>query len=53
MYIEQCVIFYFDFGGKWEKFVQVSSSHMSGSARRNLNPTWEYYLGTVMHAVHA
>ena len=24
-----------------------------GSARRNLSPTWEYYLGTVMRVVHA
>ena len=51
MYIEQGEVWYFDFGGKWENFVRVSSSHVSGSARRNLSPTWEYYLGTVMRAV--
>ena len=25
---------------------------MSGTARRNLSPTCEYYLGMVVHAVH-
>ena len=24
---------------------------MSGTARRNLSPTWEYYLGMAVHAV--
>ena len=46
-------VWYFDFGGKWENFVQVGSSRVSGSARRNLSPTWEYYLGTVLRAVRA
>ena len=32
---------YFDFGWKWENFVRVGSSRVSGSARRNLSPTWE------------
>ena len=41
------------FGGKWEKFVQVGSSHVSGSARRNWSPTWEYYLGTAVRALRA
>ena len=40
-------------GGKWENFVQVSSSRVSGSARQNLSPTWEYYLGTVLQALRA
>ena len=39
--------------GEVGKFVQVGSSRMSGSARRNLSPTWEYYLRTVMRAVRA
>ena len=26
---------------------------VSGLAHRNLSPTWEYYLGTVMRAVRA
>ena len=37
--------------GQWENFVQVGSSRVSGSARQNLSPTWEYFLGTVMRAV--
>ena len=46
-------VWYFDFGGKWENFVRVGSSCVSGSARQNLSPTWEYYLGTAVRAVHA
>ena len=51
-YIEQCVSLVFDFGGKLENFVRVGSSRVSGSACRNLSPTWEYYLGTAVRAVH-
>ena len=32
---------------------KISSSRVSGTARRNLSPTWEYYLGTAVHAVRA
>ena len=53
MYIEQCVSLVLYFGGKWENFVRVGSSRLSGSARRILSPTWEYYLGTVVRAVRA
>ena len=53
MYIEQCVSLVFLFWGKVGNFVRVSSSHVSGLARQNLSPTWEYYLGMVMRAVRA
>ena len=47
------LVWYFDFWGKWENFVRVSSFRMSGSAHQVLSPTWEYYLGTFVHAVRA
>ena len=28
-----------------ENFVRVGSARVSGTARRNLSPSWEYYLG--------
>ena len=37
------------FGGSGK----ILLSRMSGSARRNLSPTWEYYLGTAVRAVRA
>ena len=46
-------VWYFDFGGKWETFVPTRSSRVSGSARRILSPTWEYYLVTVVLVVCA
>ena len=51
MYIEQCVILVFLFLGEVGKFCPSWLSCVSGSARRNLSPTWENYLGTVLHAV--
>ena len=33
-------------GGSWKIL-----SRVSGMARRNLSPTWEYYLGTAVRAV--
>ena len=39
------------FWGEVGKFCLSWSSHVSGSARRNLSPTWENYLGTVVRAV--
>ena len=53
MYIEQCVSLVFLFWGEVGKFRLSWSSHVSGSARRNLSPTWENYLGMVVHAVRA
>ena len=53
MYIEQCVSLLILFWGKVVEFRLSWSSHMSGSARRNLSPTWENYLGTVVRAVRA
>ena len=47
------LVWYFDFGGKLETFVRVRSSHMSELAGQNLSPSWEYYLGTAVHALHA
>ena len=41
------------FWGEVGKFRQSWLSHMSGSARQNLSPTWENYLGTVVGAVRA
>ena len=41
------------FGWKLENFVRVRLSRVSGMARRNLSPTWEYYLGTAVRAVRA
>ena len=32
---------------------KILSSRVSGSARRNLSPTWEYYLGAAVRAVRA
>ena len=46
-------VWYVDFGGKLENFVRVGSSHVSGMARQNLSPTWEYYLGTAVRAMCA
>ena len=48
-----CEFGIFYFGGKWENFVQVGSSRVSGSARQNLSPTWENYLGTAVRALRA
>ena len=53
MYIEQCVSLVFLFWGEVGNFRPSWSSRVSGSARRNLSPTWEYYLGTVVRAVRA
>ena len=53
MYIEQCVSLVFLFWEEMRKFRPSWSSRMSGSARRNLSPTWENYLGTVGRAVRA
>ena len=39
------------FWGEVGKFRPSWSSHVSGSARRNLSPTWENFLGTVVRAV--
>ena len=39
-------------GGSW-KILSESSRPASGMARRNLSPTWKYYLRTVVHAVGA
>ena len=39
--------------GEVGKFCPRWLSRMSGSARRNLSPTWENYLGTVVRAVRA
>ena len=51
MYIEQCVSLVFLFWGEVGKFCPSWSSRVSGSARQNLSPTWENYLGTVVRAV--
>ena len=53
MYIEQCVSLVILFWGEVGKFRPSQLSHMSGSARRNLSPTWGNYLGAVVHAVRA
>ena len=53
MYIEQCVSLVILFWGEVGKFRLSWSSHVSGSAHRNLSPTWENYLGTVVRAVRA
>ena len=53
MYIEQCVSLVFLFWGELGKFRPSWSSRVSGPARRNLSPTWEKYLRTVVHAVRA
>ena len=53
MYIEQCVSLVILFWGEVGKFCLSRSSHVSGSARRNLSPTLENYLGMVVHAVRA
>ena len=53
MYIEQCVSLVILFWGKNGKFCLSRLSRMSGSARRNLSPTWENYLGTVVRALRA
>ena len=44
MYIEQCVSLVFLFWEEVGKFCPSWSSRMSGSARRNLSPTWEKLL---------
>ena len=51
MYIEQCVSLVILFLGEVGKFRLSQLSHMSGSAHRNLSPTLENYLGTVVRAV--
>ena len=51
MYIEQCVSLVILFWGEVGKFHPSWSSRMSGLARRNLSPTCENYLGTVVCAV--
>ena len=51
MYIEQCVSLVFLFWGEVGKFCLSWLSRVSGSARQNLSPTWENYLGTVVRAV--
>ena len=51
MYIEQCVSLVILFWGEVGKFCPSWSSRVSGSAHRNLSPTWENYLGTVVCAV--
>ena len=53
MYIEQCVSLVFLFWGEVGKFCMSQSSRVSGSAHRNLSPTWENYLGTAVHALRA
>ena len=53
MYIEQCVSLVILFWGEVGKFRPSWSSRVSGSAHRNLSPTWKNYLGTVVHAVRA
>ena len=40
-------------GGKWETFVRVELSRVSGTACRNLSPTWKYYLEMAVRAVCA
>ena len=47
-----CEFGIFILGGSW-KICPSWSSRVSGSARRNLSPTWENYLGTVVRAVRA
>ena len=32
---------------------KILSESVRPATRQNLSPTWEYYLGTVMRAVHA
>ena len=53
MYIEQCVSLVFLFLGEVGNFCPSLSSRVSGSARRNLSPTWENFLETVVRAVRA
>ena len=53
MYIEQYVSLVFLIWGEVRKFRPSWSSRVSGSSRRNLSPTWENYLGTVVRAVRA
>ena len=53
MYIEQCVSLVFFILGEVGKFRPSWSSRVSGSARQNLSPTWENYLGMVVRAVRA
>ena len=51
VYIEQCVTLVFLFWGEVGKFCPSRSSRVSVSARRNLSPTWENYLGTAVRAL--
>ena len=51
MYIEQGVSLVILFWGEVGNFCPSWSCHVSGLARRNLSPTWENYLGTVVRAV--
>ena len=52
-YVEQCVSLVILFWGEIGNFCLSWSSRVSWSARRNLSPTWENYLGTVVRAVRA
>ena len=53
MYSKQCVSLVILFWGEVGKFCPSWLSRVSGLARRNLSPTWENYLGTVVRAVRA
>ena len=53
VYIEQCVSLVFLFWGEVGKFRPSRSSRVSGSARRNLSPTRQNYLGTAVRALRA
>ena len=53
MYIEQCVSLVFLFWGEVGKFRPSQSSRVSGSARQNLSPTRENYLGPAVRALRA
>ena len=51
MYIEQCVSLVFLYWGEVGKIRPSRSSRVSGSACRNLSPTWENYLGTAVRVL--
>ena len=51
MYIEQYVSLVILFWGEVGKFHLSWLSCVCGSARRNLSPTWENYLGMVVRVV--
>ena len=48
-----CEFGIFILGGEVGKFYLSWLSCVSGLARRNLSPTWENYLGTVVRTVRA